>query len=71
MTPFLSEINCFFVVYVWWPEYESASVPCNRDVSVPLVPDVDIHKYSFMVKAKNIFYCVGLEMDSRNNVISL
>ena len=35
------------------------------------VPDVDIHKYSFMVKTMNILYCIDLEMDSRNNVISL
>jgi hypothetical protein len=35
------------------------------------VPDVDIHKYSFMVTAMNIFYCIDLEMDSRDNVTSL
>lgn len=35
------------------------------------VPDVDIHKHPFIVKEMSISYFIDLEMDSRNNVLSL
>lgn len=73
MTPFLSEIN-FFLLLLFTSGALNMSLRLFLVIeSFPYlcVPDVDILKYSFMVKARNIFYCIDLEMDSRDNVISL